>query len=227
MDAKTILTLVVLVFGAPVAQPVHQPTDPDVGLSWAVAIPNHTVSYLRRCRIFFRRLVARGTPKSIPSNICTDCHCSCASSRAILVRSSNSHFCSCIGWTRAKVALVCVSLFSSRICWCLRTYALWNRPRWLVVLGVPAVIIECAIIAYATMKISYVPIPAGLQQICVASPDKGFWFIMSWVVPFSFDTAMSTLSIIRAIRVSRELKTLLTTQLVRDGDPHFSVWLLR
>jgi len=42
--------------------------------------------------------------------------------------------------------------------------------------------------------------------------------MMSWVVPFSFDTVLSLLSIVRAIRVSRKLKTPLTTQLIRDGE---------
>jgi len=67
-------------------------------------------------------------------------------------------------------------------------------------------------------RISYVPIPAGAQQMCIASPEEGFWSIMAWVVPFSFDTTMSLLSIIRAMRVSRKLKTPSTTQLIRDGE---------
>ena len=68
------------------------------------------------------------------------------------------------------------------------------------------------------MKIRYYLIPAGLQQICIASPGTEHWSIMAWIAPFGFDTIMSFLSIVRAMRVSRKLKTPLTTQLIRDGE---------
>jgi len=110
-----------------------------------------------------------------------------------------------------------VSLFSSRLSWCLRTYALWNRPRWLAMVGLPLIISESVVVLFAVMKIHYIPTPKGLHQICVASPGAGSWGILAWVVPFSLDTAMSTLSIVRAMRVSSKLKTQLTSQLIRDG----------
>jgi len=125
--------------------------------------------------------------------------------------------CSRVRWTQVKVFLVWVSIFSGRLCWCLRTYALWNRPRWLLMLGLPAIGLESSMILYSTMKVSHVQIPTGAQQMCIASPEDGFWSIMAWVVPFSFDTTLSLLSIVRAMRVSRRLKTPLTTQLIRDG----------
>jgi len=130
----------------------------------------------------------------------------------------NDQFCSCVRWTQVKVFLVWLSIFSGRLCWCLRTYALWNRPRWLIVIGVPAIILEVVIILAGSMQIRYIPIPSGIRQACLASPGAGFWSIMAWIVPFIFDTTMSLLSIVRAMRVSRSLKTPLTTQLIRDGS---------
>ena len=132
--------------------------------------------------------------------------------------SNSNELCSCVRWTQVIIFLVWFGLFSSRLCWCLRTYALWNRRRWLLVLGLPAIIAESSVILWASLKLTHVPIPPGIQQVCIASPGTGLWSIMTWVMPLSFDTAMSALAIIRAMRVSRKLKTPLTKQLIRDGE---------
>ena len=150
-------------------------------------------------------------------NVTADCSWSCASSLHPTASTFNDQFCSCVRWTQVKVLLVWLSIFSGRLCWCLRTYALWNRARWLLMLGVPAIVTESVVVLCAWMKVSYIPIPTGIRQACLASPGAGFWSIMAWAVPFGFDTTMSLLSIVRAMRVSRKLKTPLTTQIIRDG----------
>ena len=123
-----------------------------------------------------------------------------------------------------KLFLVWVSIFSGRLCWCLRTYALWNRPRWLILLGVPAILAEGIVILTGIMRVINLPVMIGLPKVCMAYPWTGSWSVVAWIVPFSFDTALSLLSIVRAMRVSRKLKTPLTTQLLRDGArTYFSV----
>ena len=112
-------------------------------------------------------------------------------------------------------------MFSGRICWCLRIYALWNRQRWMLVLGGPVIIFESSLFLAVTMNISYRRSPAGLQRICIATPGTGTWSIVAWACPFVFDTILSLLSIVRAMRISRKLKTPLTTQLIRDGNDTF------
>ena len=84
-------------------------------------------------------------------------------------------------------------------------------------LGLPAIALESAVLLGASMKMSYLPIPIGLPQICISSPGAGIWNILTWVMPLGFDTVMSALSIVRAMRVSRKLRTPLTKQLIQDG----------
>jgi len=154
---------------------------------------------------------------SVLQSATADCSWSCASFLHPTASASHNQSRSCVTWTRVKFFLVWVSIFSGRLCWCLRTYALWNRRRWLIVLGLPAIIVESAVILTSYTKISYIPIPTGIQQVCMASPGVALLSVLAWIVPFSFDTVMTLLSIVRAMRVSRKLKTALTTQLIRDG----------
>ena len=142
--------------------------------------------------------------------------------QTLAASTTKDQFCSCLTLTRVKFFLVWASIFSGRLCWCLRTYALWNRPRWLIVLGVPALILESLSILTGTMRIRHVPVMTGLQQVCMSSPATRSWSIMAWIVPFIIDTTLSLLSIVRAMRVSRKLKTPLTTQLIRDGTENVS-----
>jgi len=87
----------------------------------------------------------------------------------------------------------------------------------MLMLGGPVMIFESSLFLAVTMNISYRPNPAGLQQICIATPGAGTWSIVAWAFPFVFDTILSLLSIVRAMRISRRLRTPLTTQLIRDG----------
>jgi len=153
-----------------------------------------------------------------PQNIPADSFWSCKLTLHPTASTSDNRFRSCVRWTQAIIFFAWLGLFCCRLCWCLRTYALWNRQRWLLVLGIPAIGLEGAIILAGSINMSHKPIPIGLQQICIASPKKGIWSILSWAMPLSFDTAMSSLAIVRAMRVSRKLKTPLTKQLIRDGE---------
>ena len=131
-------------------------------------------------------------------------------------------------WSQAKIMIIWVSLFTGRLCWCFRTYALWNRQRWLLMLGIPAIGLESAIILFGSMNLRYLRIPPGLPQLCIAPPEKGIWSLMAWIVPFTLDTAMSSLALVRAMRVSRKLKAPLVRQLIRDGEMMLSLarfWL--
>jgi len=182
-----------------------------------VEIPDYTVPrFSSRC-FLIRRLVSKGGPKSTSHRISLLTLPEVVRSTCARYFQSLTIVCSCVRWTQAIIFFVWLGLFCSRLCWCLRTYALWDRQRWLLMLGLPAIALESAILLGASMKMSYLPIPIGLPQICISSPGAGIWNFLTWVMPLGFDTVMSALSIVRAMRVSRKLRTPLTKQLIQDG----------
>jgi len=137
----------------------------------------------------------------------------------------------CVAFARFPGAINTVSLGIITIFLVLRTYALYFRRPWILVVIVPLGIINVVLAAWSLTKVKTLLFSFGTGELHACVPElllSKTPFKASWSITIAFDTIISVLTISKTYRMHREnrragIESRLTGMLLHDGSIYCSV----
>jgi len=113
----------------------------------------------------------------------------------------------------------------------LRTYAIYFRHVWVLVVTIPLGIVNIVLASWALTKMKTINFTFGTGPLHTCVPTvlvNESPFIASWAMTIAFDTLISVLTICKTYRMHREhrrvgVESRLTEMLLHDGSQYYSI----
>jgi len=146
------------------------------------------------------------------------------------VNSPNSNN-ACAAFARFPGAMNTISLGIITIFLVLRTYAIYLRRSWVLVVTIPLGIVNVVLAAWSVTKAETFHFTFGTGALNSCVPElllSTTPFKASWTITIAFDTLISVLTICKTYRMHREnrqvdIESRLVDMLLQDGSLYYSV----